>query len=81
MLAVPEQLKSVTHPLISSMYLKKDYGAIRDGEDVLVIETNFDGSHDSSLMELLGDLPTLQLLAEQKVGAFDRVDIRAASVN
>ena len=82
MLNLPERLTSVTHPLISSIYLKKEYGAKDAVEDVLVIETNFSqGEHeadhfDTSLTELLGDLQDLQLQAEEKIGHFDRVDIR-----
>ena len=44
MMNVPERLTSVTHPLISSIYLKKNYSGMHDSEDVLVIETNFSNS-------------------------------------
>jgi hypothetical protein len=81
MLAVPEQLSAVSHPMIASMYLKKDFGS--DGnEDVLVIETNYSKSEedyesfDSYLMELLIDLNDLKRQAEDKIGRFDRIDIR-----
>lgn len=80
MMNVPERLTSVTHPLVSSIYLKKDYGGAHDSEDVLVIETNFpnNGSYVSGarLSELLYDLHDLQVQAEEKIGHFDRVDIR-----
>ncbi len=80
MMNVPERLTSVTHPLVSSIYLKKDYGRARDSKDVLVIETNFpnNGSDlaDSRLSKLLYDLHDLQVQAEEKMGHFDRVDIR-----
>jgi hypothetical protein len=84
MMNVPEVLTSVTHPLVSSMYLKKDYRSMHDFDDVLVIETNFshDGrpeDFDERLAELLYDLHDLQVEAERKVGHIDRVDIRAAA--
>jgi hypothetical protein len=61
------------------MYLKKDYGAFDRAEDVLVIETNFSDykDEDDSLMALLDDLQSIQMIAESKVGHFDRVDIRS----
>jgi hypothetical protein len=55
MMNVPERLTHVTHPLVSSIYLKKDYGSTHNSEDVLVIETNFteasddDGAYDACL--------------------------------
>jgi hypothetical protein len=81
MMNVPERLTSVTHPLVSSNYLKKDYGSTHNSEDVLVIETNFaeaanDDSFENCLTTLLGDLHDLQIQAEQKIGHFDRIDIR-----
>jgi hypothetical protein len=81
MLTVPEQLHSVSHPMVASMYVKKDYGSVGN-EDVLVIETNYSKSEedydsfDSYLMELLGDLRDLKRQAEEKVGHIDRIDIR-----
>jgi hypothetical protein len=82
MLTVPERMKTVTHPMIASMYLKKDYHGTDDAEDVLVIKTNYDEyaenyeSFDSYLMKLLGDLNDLRTQAEEEVGKFDRIDIR-----
>jgi hypothetical protein len=81
MLAVPEKLNTVSHPLVASMYVKKDYG-ISGSEDVLVIETNYSqseedyDSYDSYLMTLLGDLRNLKREAEKEVGHIDRIDIR-----
>lgn len=70
------------HPLVSSMYLKKDYGNLDRSRDVLVIETNFsrntnnDHEYNSCLAVLLGDLRNLQKQAEKRLGSFDRIDIR-----
>lgn len=84
MLNIPEVVSNVTHPLVSSMYLKKDYRSMHDFDDVLVIETNFshdgkDEDFDACLAELLYDLHDLQVEAENKVGHIDRVDIRTAA--
>lgn len=82
MMNVPERLTTVTHPHIASVYLKKDYSGHQSCEDVLVIETNLshakqdDEDFEMCLTELLGDLKELQMQAEQKIGHFDRVDIR-----
>jgi hypothetical protein len=81
MMNVPEVLTSVSHPLVSSIYLKKDYGSANSAEDVLVIETNFteageDENYEACLTTLLGDLHDLQIQAEEKIGHFDRIDIR-----
>jgi hypothetical protein len=81
MLAVPEQLHAVTHPMVASMYLKKDFSSLGN-EDVLVIQTNFskhDNDYqdfDSYLTELLMDLNDLKRQAQDKIGHFDRIDIR-----
>lgn len=83
MLAVPSKITAVAHPLVASMYLKKDFHGSDPSEDVLVIETNFghdvdENEHfDDYLMELLADLPELKMEAEHQIGKFDRVDIRA----
>ncbi len=81
MLAVAEKLRGITHPLVSSMHMKKDFHG-RDMEDVLVIETAFDADEDfetfdAYLMDLLLDLEDLKNKAEQCVGNVDRVDIRS----
>lgn len=79
MYAIPQKIEAITHPLINSMYLKH-----APQEEVLVIETNFSqelGDHelyDAYLEELLFDLGNLKMLAEEKVGKVDRIDIRAA---
>lgn len=82
MLTVPERIKGVTHPLISSLYLKRNSGDF-NREDVLVIKTNYDetgdeyDNFDSYLMDLLNDLKDLRSQAEKSAGMeFDRVDIR-----
>ena len=81
MYTVAEKLKTIRHPLVSSLSLKKDYHDDQ-AEDVLVIETNFSqadedyDTFDSYLTDLLLDLEDLKNKAETCVGKFDRVDIR-----
>lgn len=79
MISVPEQVMHVTHPLVSSVYLKKNHGGRNPGY-ILVIEANFaesgDENYDACLTRLLGDLHDLQIQAEQRIGHFDRIDIR-----
>lgn len=84
MLDVHNSLTGISHPLISSIFLKKDFAedSAKYHEDVLVIETNFthdntkDEAFETYLNALLLDLPDLKMQAEEKVGRFDRVDIR-----
>lgn len=76
-------IKSVTHPLVRSIYMKKDYSRDHDHADnILVIETNFaqqSDTHedfDTYLVDLLIDLQDLKNQAEKEIGLVDRVDIR-----
>ncbi|MBU6234732.1 MAG: hypothetical protein KGQ41_02720 [Alphaproteobacteria bacterium] len=84
MIQTRNKLSTIVHPLVASMYLKKEYGNphTQDHNDTLVIETNFpiddnnSKSFNSYLQELLTDLPTIQNQVEARVGHIDRVDIR-----
>lgn len=77
-------IRTVTHPLVRSIYMKKDYHLDRDADNILVIETNFEqqtngndtDNFDSYLVDLLIDLQDLKDQAEKEIGAVDRVDIR-----
>ena len=77
-------IKTITHPLVRSIYMKKDYHLDRDADNILVIETNFGqqttgndtDNFDSYLVDLLIDLQDLKDQAEKEIGAVDRVDIR-----
>jgi len=77
-------VSGISHPLIADMYLKKDFSA--DQQDVLVIQARHhdiednDTEHDaydSHLIDLLLDLEELKAKAEEKIGHFDRIDIRS----
>lgn len=81
MLNTPSRVTGVSHPLIREMYLKKDFTTGNYSEDVLVIETALEDENghkdfDLYLAELLNDLKDVQIQAEQKIGPFDRIDIR-----
>lgn len=81
MMSVQQRLNTISHPLVASMYLKKDFGDKNHGsqEDVLVIETAFHETtplRDAFLTELLFDLQEIHELAEERIGKFDRIDIR-----
>ncbi|MCD8497034.1 MAG: hypothetical protein LRZ85_02480 [Alphaproteobacteria bacterium] len=83
MLNIPQHVSGITHPLISDMYLKKDFGRGPHHEDVLVIETRRTPANDSGvgrfedyLAALLPDLEDLKEQAERKVGHIDRIDIK-----
>lgn len=82
MLAVPQKVTGIYHPLVADMYLKKDFSHHNCYQDVLVIEVRSgseDGEHDgfdSYLTDLLTDLEDLKRQAENKLGCFDRVDIQ-----
>lgn len=82
MMTQQAKLNGIKHPYIKSLYLEKDSIAQKP-QDILVIETDIDLSEtefnakDERLVELLIDLNELQMLAEQKIGAFDRIDIRS----
>ena len=72
-------ITAITHPLVASMFIKKDFGndLSKYHEDVLVIETNFnhentrDDTFNMYLVDLLSDLHELQVQAEEKIGKFD----------
>jgi hypothetical protein len=86
----PQHVTGISHPLVADMYLKKDFKGSE--QQVLVIEArgrdffednegNGDNheEHDDSdsyLVDLLADLENLKERAEERVGNFDRIDIR-----
>jgi hypothetical protein len=82
MINVPDQVKTASHRLVSSMYKKLDYNR-NTSENVLIIEASFPDpddegeSFDFYLLELLEDLGALKAQAEHAVGKIDRIDIRA----
>ncbi len=77
----PQQiLTNVSHPLVTGMYTKRDYDGTNKAQEVLVIETNMEETEfyarDDRLIDLLTDLNELRMMAEDKIGHIDRIDIR-----
>ncbi len=87
MFNMPQQISGISHPLVASMYFKKEFTHHHHPEDVLVIETTVkdddldddadNTSFDTYLAELLTDLEGLKAKAEEQVGHIDRIDIRS----
>lgn len=83
MLNIPERVKGIFHPLITDVYLKNDYSTGKKNQKILIIETlgpEPDDDHkmfDSYLIEILGDLKRLKKQVQEKIGPFNRIDIRA----
>lgn len=80
MTPVIQEIKAISHPLVSSIYMKKNLSGAA-GENVLVIETMFPDrdarEEEDYLFDLLVDLEAIKRQAEIDVGSFiDRVDIR-----
>lgn len=83
MTPVADVIRTVSHPLVRSIYAKKDFSTPDPDDNVLVIETNFEqqsmadhDNFDSYLIDLLADLQELKEQAEKEVGTISRVDIR-----
>lgn len=83
---ISQPVSGVTHPMISDIYLKKNIGDDTDG--VLVIEARkrnkanghvmSEEEYQTDLLDLLIDLEDVKKKAEDKVGRFERIDIRRA---
>ncbi len=77
-----KKVTGISHPLISDMYLKKDFSSKK--QNILVIRARSQGDNDenldhdafdSYLVDLLTDLEELKNKVQKKVGKFSRVDI------
>ena len=79
MISANERLKDITHPLVTTLYLKEDFGASGTPHSTLVIRTNFNFANDQEpLLDLLEDLDELRDRAREKGARFDHIDIRPA---
>ncbi len=84
MLNIPQHITGISHPLVKDIYLKKFRTKGHKSEDVLIIEALTDDHYDIHehegfdpyIAELLIDLQNLETQVKEKVGSFDRVDIR-----
>lgn len=76
----PRHLHNIAHPLIDSIYLKKEYDSAtgKIGDDILVICTKR-GLHLSTgeiKSSFLADIDLIRDEVERKAGHFARIDIR-----
>ena len=82
MLSIPQRVTGISHPLVREVYLKKECRTNQQDKSVLIIEareSELEQDHelfDSYLVELLGDLEELKKAVQNKIGVFDRIDIR-----
>jgi len=83
MLDLPKRIRGISHPLVNELYLKTEQTDASHRESVLVIETcprahaEKHNTPGSSLFDLLNDLDALKQEVEQKIGLFDRIDIKS----
>ncbi|MDY0029066.1 MAG: hypothetical protein RBR86_03890 [Pseudobdellovibrionaceae bacterium] len=79
-----QNLQSISHPLVSDLYVKREWGRHSPFEcqDVLVIEANFSdrvmnyNAYSALLSELMLALPHIKDQVEDNVGSIDRIDIK-----
>ena len=88
MLRIAEKIKTIHHPAVSDIYLKREFDNDHKETDVLIIQAKLDkyddneqsehNAHDSYIIDILTDLNEISARAAAEVGHFDRVDIRRA---
>ena len=72
-----------TNPYINRIYIERDTKTAEMPTDVLVVETNISlrdierGRSDVRLDDILLDLGDLAHFAENRIGHFERIDIRS----
>jgi hypothetical protein len=65
------------NPYINRIFLECDFNRVGGEGNVLVVETNIKpGEKESHLDDVLMDLGQIQTLAQQRIGTFERIDIR-----
>jgi hypothetical protein len=65
------------NPYISRIFLECNFEKVGGEGNVLVVETNLARqAKDEHLDDVLMDLPEIQDAAKEKVGCFERIDIR-----
>ena len=84
MLQVPEHIRGFSHPLIESVFLKKDSSDnSKNKQNILLVDTiqfDADDDHemfDSYLIELMDGLKELQAHVEKMGARCDRIDVRS----
>ncbi len=76
----PSHILHITHPCVTSAYIKQDLESNKAGQQVLVLETPVElGSPEDQYLDLLADLPEIKQCVEKQFGDISRVDIRSAT--
>lgn len=78
----PSQLIHISHPHVTSAYIKQDLAAQTAGKQVLVIETDIDvakAENEDEYLDLLMDLKDIRSRAQRQFGDISRVDIKGAT--
>jgi len=77
MFDAPKLIPAINHPMIREAYVKKDYSLGAEPHEILVIDAilKSDNQQDVDMMDLLIDLPDIEMQAEELAGHIDRVDI------
>ncbi len=77
----PSHVLHITHPHVTSAYIKQNLESDLNGDQVLVLETDIDMTQDETdedkYFDLLVDLQDIQRHVEKQFGNISRVDIRA----
>lgn len=77
----PSHILHISHPSVTSAYIKQDLESDMNGKQVLVLETGFDVEHPSGedqYFDLLIDLKDIKRFVEKQFGDISRVDIRGS---
>ena len=82
----PSHILHISHPNVTSAYIKQDLEAHMNGKQVLVLETNInvsraDETEEDKYFDLLAALKSIRNQAEKQFGDISRVDIRGATVH
>lgn len=80
---LPSHILHITHPNVTSAYIKQDLENDHNGKQVLVLETDIDIYHspdeEDKYFDLLADLKDIQRTVERQFGDISRVDIRGST--
>ncbi|PZP55601.1 MAG: hypothetical protein DI586_06345 [Micavibrio aeruginosavorus] len=79
----PSHILHITHPQVTSAYIKQDLDGKQSGKQVLVLETAIEvgagEQEDDRYLDLLVDLPEIKQSVEMQFGDISRVDIRSST--
>jgi|GEM_PF-1518146 len=79
---IPKKMPHISHPFISSIYLKEDHAKGMYSENTLIVEVKRHRcTAEADYLNLLTELPSLKEKAESYFGQFSNIDIRMESVH